>query len=293
MAEITSISSLLKMLQNISDSHKQKLIEQFEQAFQVNSDNIRDKKYPAQLACPSCNSDKIAKFGFSDAAKTRRRLRCKSCNRHFNDHTGTLLHRKKLRKHVWLFLQMLLDGYSIRKTAAALKVSPTTINAWRQSVLSFIEKNINHILSELHSTEIIEESVRNFKPSRKGLSPKTLIPPTAQTIIFRCNRRNQYQAFVSPLDTQQSNNPVVLKQSPTYTAAPPPALPAPSCAANRLLLHSRHIQELQSQFSVAYRRMRGVASANLYKYALWHCLVAQLNRLRSKERLQTLFLLCI
>lgn len=294
MAETTNAGKLIKLLRESTKDRKKQLIEEFAQKFHLNSEQIRDTKYKSQLLCPYCHTHgHIVNFGYTDTTKTRRRFHCKNCVRHFNDHTDTLFHNKKLRNHILLFLELMLEGASIRKIAAYLSISPTTVNSWRQSVLRYIEKSMEKFMNTLYTEEIIEVSVREFKPSRKGLSiQRCQVPNHTQVVQFHCDRRNHFhvtlhsEAGIKPRTQMIKGNTYVYLAGTLVTAC----MTSP---ADRLLYHSENVKKLDEHFAASYRRMRGVSQPNLIRYALWQCLLSHLNRLHSKERLQSLLLLCI
>ncbi len=291
---------LITMIINSSKERKKRLIEEFEQRFGLTVEAIRDKKHPSHITCPRCriqndgdSKDRhIVAYGYVDPNKTRRRFHCKNCELHFNDHTDTLFHCKKLRHCLLPFLERMLNGISIRKTATDLGVSPTTIHSWRKTVLHYIEKNIHLVRRELHSSDIIESSTREFKPSRKGLPAGRTIPKTTQVLQFHCNRLNHWEVLLTSANTLKPRKEMIKGESHVLVnrVPAPQRLTAP---ADRLLHHTRNVRQLDEGFAAMYRRMRGVAQPNLFKYALWHCLLMQLNRLNTKEKIHELLFLCL
>ena len=122
MKGTNTATTLIKMLIMSTGDRKKEVIDEFEQKFHLSSAQIRDKKNPSHITCPGClKQGHIVQYGYADRNKTRKRFHCKSCSRHFNDHTDTLFHNKKLRKHLLPFLEMMLNGISVRKTAENLE----------------------------------------------------------------------------------------------------------------------------------------------------------------------------
>lgn len=293
--------NLMKMLISSSRDRKKRLIGEFEQKFGLAAEAIRDKKHPSHITCPHCGAEDnrkakkdrhIIAYGFLDQDKTQQRFYCKECEHHFNDLTNTLFHHKKLRKHILPFLERMLNGISIRKTAADLGVSPATINSWRQAVLRYIEKNLHLVQAEQLSTDITETSTREFKPSRKGVPNHCTIPKTTQVIQFHCDRQNHWRVSFSVAGILKSRKQMIKGESLVLVngASAPHRLASP---ADRILLHTRNVRQLDNEFAAMYRRMRGVAQPNLLKYALWQCLLMQLNRLNTKEKIHALLFLCL
>lgn len=296
----SSQDQLMTMLIKSSGERKKRLIVEFSHIYSPDVDTTMDKKHTSYLTCPHCHAqdnllDKkrtIVAYGYTDPDKTRRRFHCKKCSRHFNDYTGTLYHYKKLRNYILPFLERMLSGETIRKTAADLGVSPTTINSWRQAVLRYIEKNMHLIQEKPPQASIIETSTSEFKPSRKGLPEYRPIPKTTQVLQFHCDRSNYRTAILTSSDILKPLNKMIRGETCVRINGAQSNI-HPNTTARRQIAHSRNVSHLDEQFSMMYRQMRGVAQPNLLKYALWHCLLVQLNRLNSRERLHTLLFLCL
>ncbi|TBL76118.1 IS1 family transposase [Paenibacillus thalictri] len=293
MNESSTLDTLMKMLMKSTGDRKKHIINEFEQKFQLHLTQIRDRKNPSHIICPGCQQHgHVILYGYANRGKTRHRFHCKKCERHFNDHTDTIFHNKKLRNHLYPFLEMMLNGISIRKTATDLGISPTTAHTWRHAILRYIEKNKETFIEILSNEEIIESSTSEFKPSRKGLPRHLDIPSNTQVLQFQCNRQKQfYLTYLSEGAIKPKNQLIKGKMSVELAGTPINTLQTSS--ADRLLHHSRHVTELNQQFADAYQRMRGVAQPYLLKYALWYCLCAKLSGLNPKERLHSLLLLCL
>ena len=95
--------------------------------------DILDK---SKHTCSHCNSTQVIKFGTFSGKK---RFRCKSCKKTFNELTGTSISCVK-KKHLWeKFIKLLLEGKSIRSISTELKLNTHTIFDWRHKVLSSLE----------------------------------------------------------------------------------------------------------------------------------------------------------
>ncbi|CAG7636009.1 hypothetical protein PAESOLCIP111_03729 [Paenibacillus solanacearum] len=293
MSGSSTLDKLMKMLVKSSGDKKQKIIDEFEQKFQLHSSQIRERKHPSHIVCPGCQQQgHVILYGYADRAKNRHRFHCKNCERHFNDHTDTLFHNKKLRNHLYPFLDMMFNEISIRKTAGDLGISPTTVHSWRHAVLRYIEKNKQAFIETFSNDEIVELSTSEFKSSRKGLPRHQEVPANTQVLQFQCNRENQFDvSHLSDGAIKPKNN--LIKGELSIELAGKSVNDMPASSADRLLHHNRHVLQLGRQFADAYQQMRGVAQPYLFQYALWHCLRAKLSRLNPKERLHSLLLLCL
>ena len=80
-------------------------------------ETVRALRWPDGVCCPICSSAVIGKQGRDDTEPERQRYLCKSCNRRFDDLTGTIFagHHQPLR--VWIlclyFMGLNLSNYQI------------------------------------------------------------------------------------------------------------------------------------------------------------------------------------
>ena len=84
------------------------------------------------LACVHCGSMSVKRNG---TYKARQRYLCKDCRKSFNDMTGSPLSGTKY-PHKWLkYIEMMIDGCSLRTIAKELKIYLSTAFYWRHKVL--------------------------------------------------------------------------------------------------------------------------------------------------------------
>ena len=69
---------------------------------------VRDMRWPDGVQCPHCDSPEITKQGHDDTQPERQRYVCKSCERRFDDLTGTIFagHHQPLR--LWILCLYLM-----------------------------------------------------------------------------------------------------------------------------------------------------------------------------------------
>jgi len=83
--------------------------------------------------CPHCQSERLGRWGRQSGLQ---RFRCRDCGKSFNALTGTPLARLR-RKECWLdYSQALIEGLTIRASAARCGVAKTTGFRWRHRFLS-------------------------------------------------------------------------------------------------------------------------------------------------------------
>jgi transposase-like protein len=100
-------------------------------------DKLRDKRFRKGFACPYCKHDKVIRHGIQNG---RQRYRCHGCCRTFSDHTHTPFRGTRYPELWPQFMELMVKGYSIRKTAERLNVSPSTIFTWRHKVLEALKR---------------------------------------------------------------------------------------------------------------------------------------------------------
>lgn len=94
--------------------------------------DLRDRRFRKGLACPHCHNEKIIRYG---KPKGRQNYWCDECKRKFSDHTHTPF-RGTHYPEKWLpFMEHMVNGYSIRKSAKLLGVAESTVFTWRHKVL--------------------------------------------------------------------------------------------------------------------------------------------------------------
>ncbi|KAA6311114.1 hypothetical protein EZS27_037698 [termite gut metagenome] len=85
------------------------------------------------MHCPHCSSQDIYGHG---TYKGRRRYRCKSCQKSFNDFTGTAVSRIRKTEKFEEYLNLMVESLTIRKASACLGVNMKTVFDWRHKILS-------------------------------------------------------------------------------------------------------------------------------------------------------------
>lgn len=86
--------------------------------------------------CPHCEGTDIYGHG---PYKGRRRYKCKTCRKTFNDFTGTAVDGMKKLEQFQEYLLMVLESVTIRKAAKRIGVNVKTIFDWRHKLLSSME----------------------------------------------------------------------------------------------------------------------------------------------------------
>ena len=127
-----------------------------------------ESRFAADPRCPNCETaEKVGKWG---SANGLRRYRCKACEVSFNCLTGTplaQLHKREL----WVEnAKALVDGLSLRKTAARIGVTVETAHRWRHR---FLKEPKTLKAKKLEGTVEADETffLKSEKGSRKLTRP--------------------------------------------------------------------------------------------------------------------------
>jgi len=110
--------------------------------------------------CPHCQSERMGRWGRQSGLQ---RFRCRDCGKCFNALTGTPLARLR-HKECWLdYSQALIEGLTIRASAARCGVAKTTSFRWRHRFLTDLAE-----LKATSLTGIVEADETYFPLSFKG-----------------------------------------------------------------------------------------------------------------------------
>lgn len=88
------------------------------------------------VRCPHCGATDIYGHG---PYKGRRRYKCKTCRKTFNDLTGTAVDGIKKLEQFQEYLLLVVESVTIRKAAKKIGVNVKTIFDWRHKLLSSME----------------------------------------------------------------------------------------------------------------------------------------------------------
>ena len=116
-----------------------------------------------QGSCPYCKSKSYIRFGKD---KGCRRFRCKDCLRTFTEYTGTWIDGLKKKELITPYIELMIEGKSLDKTSAALKINKKTAFDWRHKILSSLEQDSGDKFNG-----IVESDETFFCESEKGNKP--------------------------------------------------------------------------------------------------------------------------
>jgi len=87
--------------------------------------------------CPHCGSHHVLSNG---NYKERKRYLCKSCGKSYNDLTKTPFSGIHNLNKIMSYLDLMINGDSIRKAALAVNISATTSFNWRHKLLNGLDQ---------------------------------------------------------------------------------------------------------------------------------------------------------
>jgi transposase-like protein len=89
-------------------------------------DEIRKRRWPYEVHCPHCDSNRISKRGKNHRQQECRRYACKNCGKRFDDLTGTIFMGHHQSLSVWLtFLYLMGLNVSNQQIAEELGLDPS------------------------------------------------------------------------------------------------------------------------------------------------------------------------
>lgn len=153
-------------INSLTDEQKRQLIITLQASLKVPnasvklSEDIREARFSGGFVCPHCGATHVVRYGTYHG---KQRYLCRNCNSTFGDLTNTPLSRTKFPDKWEPFIECMLYGYSLRKSADIVGVSYVSLFYWRHKLLSALTESAN-----LPFTGIVEMDETYFRYSEKG-----------------------------------------------------------------------------------------------------------------------------
>lgn len=267
-------------------------------------DEIQEQKHKDGLVCPHCNNHSVVRFGkytikTRSGTVKRQRYRCKACRHTFNDLTNTPLQRTK-RPHLWIrFIECMIEGFSLRKSAELLhgEVTHVTLFYWRHKILSALKQIPSETFQgivELDETYFLysEKGKKNIigrKPRKRGGKAKFRGISNDQVcvLVARDRQRTTYSGILGRgrIRTSKLEEAIGVHLSGANVLCTDSWRAFSSFASKKNLSHYRfksdgkqrvkgiyHIQNVNSYHSRLKRwmdRFNGVSTKYLQNYLAW------------------------
>jgi len=167
-------------INNLTDEQKEQLIIALQASLSKSKhgkstliNEIRESKFKKGFACPICGSISVVHNGTHNG---RQRYLCKDCHKTFGDLTNTPLNRTKFPEKWIPFVECMLKGYSLRKSAEIVGVSYVTLFYWRHKLLDALTQTENNIFDgivEMDETYFLQsdkgkKNLKNRKARKRG-----------------------------------------------------------------------------------------------------------------------------
>jgi transposase-like protein len=152
---------------------------------------LRRARFPDGIECPRCAGKALQGWG---SFSGRRRYRCKSCSRTFSDLTGTPVSNLKKIALLRSYAGEMAKSRTIRATAKAIGISPSTAFRWRHRLLGGVRANRTERLSgeiELNAIRIAESCKGQRllpRPARRHAWSRTQPPVNQIQIVVALDR---------------------------------------------------------------------------------------------------------
>jgi transposase-like protein len=162
-----TVANILADIASLSDKDKEYILDFLTRHFTPSAfqqgvliGELRERKFSHGFHCRHCGSMSVVRYGKRDG---RQRFKCKDCLKLSCDLTNTPMYRSK-KAGKWIsFIECMLKGLSLRKTAEIVGITHVTAFYWRHKVLSALAKESVGTLEG-----IVEVDETYFLESYKG-----------------------------------------------------------------------------------------------------------------------------
>lgn len=298
--DFRKLSSALKEL---TPHQRQVLMDRLQPAAQASASyQLVETRMTEKAVCPHCAHEQVSRWGFANGLQ---RYRCSACRATFNALTDTPLAGLR-HKAKWMdYAKQLVEGTSIRKSAAAVGIHPNTAFRWRHRFLKL--PNGQQAISlagiaEADETYFLESQKgrrqglsraprkRGGKASKRGLSEE-------QTAVLICRDRAGNTADFMLEQADKAHIGAVLKpllatdvilctdgEKALAAVAKEMGIthrPVNLAAGQRVVAGVYHVQNVNaydSRLKEWMRRFHGVATRYLGNYLGWRRLIERHDR---------------
>lgn len=162
-----NINELKRLVESLSQSEKYQLQAMLASSGeeQESVKSLEDSRFSNGIFCPKCGClENIVKFG---RYKDLQRYGCKDCSSTFTAKSDSIFYKSTKSLETWKkYVDCLLQGLSIRKSARVCGLSIPTSFLWRHKILEAIGKALDKKQPKLKG--IIESDETFFRVSYKG-----------------------------------------------------------------------------------------------------------------------------
>lgn len=163
---MATLNDVLFMIQTLSAEDKGKLKDFISNSITSNENNlnhfIAEKRSASGIFCPHCKESHIKRNGHYNGVQ---RYLCLGCKKTFNITTNTIVASSKKDISVWnKYIECMMSGLTIRKSAAICGIDKDTAFIWRHKILDALQ----NMAESVKLDGIIEGDETFFPISYKG-----------------------------------------------------------------------------------------------------------------------------
>ena len=299
-SDFRQLSSAVK---NLTPHQRQVLMDRLQPVAQASAScHLVETRVAEKPICPHCADKQVSRWGFANGLQ---RYRCCACRATFNALTDTPLAGLR-HKTKWMdYAKQLVEGTSIRKSAAAVGIHPNTAFRWRHRFLKLPngQRAISLAgIAEADETYFLESQKgrkhgltraphkRGGKASKRGLSEEQI-----PVLICRDRAGNTADFMLEKADKEHigavlkpllATDVVLCTDGAKSLAAVARAMgithrPVNLAAGQRIVAGVYHVQNVNaydSRLKEWMRRFHGVATRYLGNYLGWRRLIERHNR---------------
>ena len=168
MTKLETFSQILTLVGTLSRSYIEELITIIQNEDYANANTISQyvekEKSTEDIICPCCHSKHIVRNGHRKEDGKQRYL-CRECDKSFTADTNTVVTGTRKKIKVWeKYIECMMLGLSVRKTAEMCGIHRNTAFIWRHKILDALRKRNADVVLE----GIIEADETFFPVSYKG-----------------------------------------------------------------------------------------------------------------------------
>jgi transposase-like protein len=154
--------SIVGIVKQLTATEREQFIDLLNESTHVNkiTSVVNTVNQNRNIECPHCCGTDI--YGHGEY-RGRSRYMCKTCNKTFNDNTGTAISGIKKVNEFQSYLDLLINSVSIRKAAKKLDLNISTVFTWRHKLLSALSVKNGSLF-----TGIVECDDKQLDISEKG-----------------------------------------------------------------------------------------------------------------------------
>lgn len=277
---------------------------------------IGKNRFKNGIVCPHCGSRSAVRNGKRNGLQN---YKCKDCGKYFSNTTNTIALKSKYGFDTWKqYIECMMMGLSIRKSAANCGISNATAFYWRHKILGALQ-NITEIKQKLCG--IVEADETFFAMSYKGNHSKDgfVMPRKAKKRGSSAKQRGLSHNQVCVPCAVDRNNGIVAMVSGTGKVSTDKVK---AVLENRIveysvlvtdkessyrrfaqennieliqikaeqrtykgIYHIQHVNAFHSHLKAFIRPFQGVSTKHLNNYLVWYAWM-QMNRELSEESLE-------